>query len=87
MAGVSSPFQRHALRQAAAALGGEAQLCQLLGVAAADLSRWLRERQAPIPDAVSRKVVNLLADIEAGLSFAPPDHASAQLERPVVPRD
>ena len=64
---MSSPFQRHALRQAAAAIGGVAELRHFLGVTADDLDGWLRDRQAQIPDAVSRKVVNLLADIESGL--------------------
>ena len=64
---MSTPFQRHTLRQAAAAIGGEAELRHFLGVSADELAGWLRDRQAQIPDAVSRKVVNLLADIEAGL--------------------
>jgi hypothetical protein len=55
------------LRQAAAALGGEAQLSQFLDVASAELSLWLRDRQAAIPDPMMRKVINLLADVEAGL--------------------
>lgn len=67
MVGVSSPFQRHALRQAVAALGGEAELRHFLGVSADDLARWLRDRQAEVPLDVIHKVVTLLADVEAGL--------------------
>ena len=64
---MSAPFQRHALRQAALALGGEACLRQFLDVSSTELFHWLRDRQAQIPDEVMRKVVNLLADVEAGL--------------------
>ena len=87
MRSVSSRFQRHALRQAVAALGGEAELCQFLKASPTDVAGWLRDREALVPDQAMRKVINLLADVEAGLSFASSDHASAQLERPVVPRD
>jgi hypothetical protein len=63
---MSGAFQRRALRKAAEALGGEVHLRRFLEVASTDLYRWLRN-QAPVPDAVVRKVVNLLADIESGV--------------------
>jgi succinate dehydrogenase flavin-adding protein (antitoxin of CptAB toxin-antitoxin module) len=76
---VAGAFQRRGLRKAAEALGGEVQLRRFLEVSSTDLFRWLRG-QAPIPDDVFRKVVNLLADVEAGIlppaegPTPPPDH-------------
>jgi len=78
-------FQRRGLRKAAEALGGEVQLRRFLEVPSSDLYDWLRG-QAPVPEAVFRKVVLLLADIEDGRMPAE-NNAPAQLERPVVPRD
>ena len=69
---VSSAFQRRGLRKAAEALGGEAQLRQFLDVPSADISLWLRDREATVPEQVMRKVVTLLADLEAGI---PPQSA------------
>jgi hypothetical protein len=63
---MAGAFQRRALRKAAEALGGEVQLRRFLEVASPDLYRWLRN-QAPIPEPIVRKVVNLLADIESGV--------------------
>lgn len=78
---MSSAFQRRGLRKAAEALGGEAPLRQFLDVPSADISRWLRDREATIPDHVMRKVVNLLADLEAGI---PPQPASAAGQQDVI---
>ena len=75
---VAGAFQRRGLRKAAEALGGEEQLRRFLDVPSADLSLWIRS-PAPIPDAVFRKVVNLLADIEAGI---PPPAGSAPMTVP-----
>jgi hypothetical protein len=77
---VSSAFQRRGLRKAVEALGGEVQLRQFLGVPSTDLFNWLRDREATIPDQVMRKVVNLLADVEAGI---PPQLPGAS-DHPVV---
>jgi hypothetical protein len=54
---MAGAFQRRALRKAAEALGGD--------VPSTDLYRWLRN-QAPIPDHIVRKAVNLLANVESG---------------------
>ena len=62
---MAGAFQRRALRKAAEALGGEAHLRRFLEVPSTDLYRWLRN-QAPVPEPIVRKVVNLLADIESG---------------------
>ena len=63
------------MRKAAEALGGETQLRRFLQVPSTELFRWLRG-QAPIPEEVFRKVVNLLADLEAGK--LPPAQAAAE---------
>jgi hypothetical protein len=63
---MAGAFQRQALRKAAEALGGEVHLRRFLEVPSTDLYRWLRS-QAPVPDPIVRKVVNLLADIESGM--------------------
>jgi hypothetical protein len=63
---MAGAFQRQALRKAAEALGGEVQLRRFLEVPSTDLYRWLRN-QAPIPDQIVRKVVNLLAELESGV--------------------
>jgi hypothetical protein len=59
-------FQRRALRKAAEALGGEVQLRRFLQVSSTELYCWLRN-QAPVPEEVVRKAINLLADIESGM--------------------
>jgi hypothetical protein len=63
---MAGAFQRRALRKAAEALGGEVQLRRFLQVSSTELYCWLRN-QAPVPEEVVRKVVNLLADIESGV--------------------
>ena len=75
---MSGAFQRRALRKAAEALGGEVHLRRFLDVPSTDLYRWLRN-QAPVPDPIVRKVVNLLADIESG---AHPASSSSQTPPP-----
>jgi len=77
---VAGALQRHALRKAAEALGGEVYLRQFLDVSSTDLFRWLRNRE-PVPDAVTRKVINLLADIETGIVQPP----AAGAERQITP--
>ena len=62
---MAGAFQRRALRKAAEALGGEVQLRRFLDVPSTDLYRWLRN-EAPVPDDIVRKAINLLADIESG---------------------
>ena len=62
---MAGAFQRRALRKAAEALGGEVQLRRFLEVPSTDLYRWLRN-EAPVPDDIVRKAINLLADIESG---------------------
>ena len=78
---MAGAFQRRGLRKAAEALGGEVQLRRFLEVSSIDLFRWLRG-QAPIPEEVFRKVVNLLADIESGAHPVP----HGQPSPPVPPR-
>jgi hypothetical protein len=51
------------LRKAARLLGGEPQVRAFLGVPAADLFRWMRG-QAPVPPAVTVRVIELLAETE-----------------------
>jgi hypothetical protein len=79
---VTGAFQRNGLRKAAAVLGGEVHLRRYLNVPSTDLFRWLRG-QAPIPDEVFRKVVDLLAKAEAG-TLAPPEGATPK-EHPEHP--
>ena len=78
---MSSAFQRRGLRKAAEALGGEVQLRQFLDVPSTDISRWLSDREATVPDHVMRKVVNLLADLEAGIPPQPAPAAGPQVIR------
>ena len=56
-------FPMRGLRKAARLLGGEPQVRAFLGVPATDLYRWMRG-QAPVPPAVTVRVVALLADAE-----------------------
>lgn len=57
-------FPVRGLRKAAKLLGGEPQVRAFLGVPAGDLYRWMRG-QAPVPQAVTLRVLDLLADHEA----------------------
>lgn len=77
---MSTAFQRRGLRKAAEALGGEVQLRQFLDVSSTDLFEWLRNREAIVPDPVMRKVINLLADVEAGI----PPKLPGSPDQPVV---
>jgi len=52
------------LRKAAKLLGGEPQVRAFLGVPAGDLYRWMRG-QAPVPAAVTVRVIELLAETES----------------------
>ena len=57
-------FPQRGLRKAAKLLGGEPQVRALLGVAAGDLYRWMRG-QAPVPPAVTLRVIEFLAETES----------------------
>ena len=56
-------FPMRGLRKAAKLLGGEPQVRAFLGVPATDLFRWMRGH-APVPAAVTVRVIALLADKE-----------------------
>ena len=56
-------FPMRGLRKAAKLLGGEPQVRAFLDVPATDLFRWMRG-QAPVPAAVTVRVIALLADKE-----------------------
>jgi hypothetical protein len=68
---MSGRFQRRGLRRAAQLLGGEGKLCDFLQVSAGELSGWLG-RSAPVPEALFRKVIDLLADMESRAQQPPP---------------
>lgn len=55
------------LRKAAKLLGGEPQVRAFLGVPATDLYRWMRGH-APVPPAVTVRVIELLAETESRAS-------------------
>lgn len=78
---MASPFQKRALHKASKILGSPERLCEMLDAPRAAFYRWM-EGEESMPIAYFGMVLDLLADMESGVTLLTSSNDSSGIRKP-----